>query len=219
MGETDMPFNELEPTAGDAGSEAVDEAAWRAENLPHEQLVFRWRYADARLPLYERRIRSLAAFHVGPAVQAWVRTRLEWMQDNRLREQPEGVLELTISPAGDVGMGMRPLEQAPQLSRDALVYRDGQLAGCELAGSVWAAAADGSLDVWPGQLRHAASAFARDILQTLGHDVRTGELARERVQQADELFVVNDEFGAVPLGTPGPVGQRLAVCFEKLWSA
>ena len=220
MGEEKMPFNQLGTASAAAQQEQVDEEAWRAKNLPREKLVFRWRYADASIQLYERRLRSLAGFNVGPAVQAWVRSRLEWMQDNRLREQPDGVLELSIDPEGDVGMGMRPLSEPPAFTPGALRWQDGRLAGCELAGSVWLACG-GQLHVWPGPLLHAADTFARDLLETLGNQLQEGPITQAALAaEGAELFVVNDEFGVVACaGTEGPVGRKLSACFAKLWSA
>ena len=102
-----IPYNKVgnekpETIADVAESEGISEEEWRAQNLPASVLEFRWRYTNKTIHLYERRLRSLAAFNVGPAVQAWVRSRLEWVRDNKLYEMPDGVIVLTVDPEGMV---------------------------------------------------------------------------------------------------------------------
>lgn len=218
MGEEKMPFNEVGTTPVSAEREEREEAEWREKNLPRETLVFRWRYVDATIQLYERRLRSLASFNVGPAVQAWVRSRLEWMQDNKLSERPEGVLELTITPEGDVGMSMQEIAEPPAISSESLSWDgEGRLSGCSIEGSVWGVRPEG-VRVWPGELRRAADTFARDLLSTLGYTLLPEPLSEDALD-GGELFLVSDEFGVIPCeGREGPVGEKLASCFRKLWT-
>lgn len=219
MTEDKMPFNIVgEDIEEKAEHEAELEAEWRARNLPTEKLVFRWRYASRKIQLYERRLRSLAHFNVGPAVQAWVRSRLEWMQDNRLYEQPDGVLELTIDPEGDVAMSMHPVTEAPAFSPDQLVWDGDELAGCALPGTVWVVD-DAQAHALPADIRHAADTFTRDLVTTLGRKMDDGPVTRDAVEPA-EVFLITDEHGIVPCaGKGGAMTDKLTACFSKLWAA
>ena len=80
-------------------------------------------------------------------MQAWVRSRLEWVRDNKLYEMPDGVIVLTIDPEGMVDTQLEELHPAPQFTR-AMLDAD------EVPGTLWVAK-DGQLLV--GQTpRHAA---------------------------------------------------------------
>lgn len=217
--EDKMPFNIVgEDIEKKAQDEAELEAEWRKKNLPTEKLLFRWRYASRKIQLYERRLRSLAQFNIGPAVQAWVRSRLEWMQDNRLYEQPDGVLELSIDPEGDVAMRMHPVTEAPEFTSEQLSWNDDVLAGCELEGTVWAISGEEAY-AFPAEIRHAADTFTRDLVTTLGKKMSDEPLAHSAFEDA-EVFLVNDEYGIVACaGKDGAMTAKLSACFDKLWSA
>ena len=218
MTEEKMPFNLVGDLEKKAADEAELERAWRAKNLPAVKLVFRWRYASRKIQLYERRLRSLAQFNVGPAVQAWVRSRLEWMQDNRLYEQPDGVLELTIDPEGDVAMDMQPVGEPPRLSEEALQWEGDVLTGCALPGTLWVVDAEHA-HALPADLKHAADTFTRDLVVTLGRPLAQGPIERGQLEGA-EIFLTNDEHGIVPcVGREGEMTEKLSACFAKLWSA
>ncbi len=211
MAEEAIPYNKVgsskpETVADVAESEGISEEEWRAQNLPASKLEFRWRYTNKTVHLYERRLRSLAAFNVGPAVQAWVRSRLEWVRDNKLYEMPDGLIVLTIDPEGMVDVQQEQLSQTPVLTH-ALIEAD------EVPGTLWAAR-DGQLVVGEAP-RHAADTLVRDLATTLGYEVVQGEASLDDA----ELFAVSDEFGLIPVeGTTGPVISRLSECFDKLWS-
>ena len=220
----EMPYNVVGEPSGEPSEEPSEEAreeAWRASNLPAGELELAWRYAHGELQLYERRIRSLAAYGVGPAVGAWVRSRLEWMVEERLSERPDGVLVLTITPEGDVGMALRDVAEAPALRAESLVWdADGRLAGCEVAGSVWQVAGGEARMRDAGGLevpRAAADTFARDVLRTMGIEVREGGVSRGDAGDG-ELFVISDEHGVTGCeGASGPAVEKLELCFERLW--
>ena len=132
-----IPYNKVgnakpESMADIAENEGISEEEWRAQNLPASKLEFRWRYTNKTIHLYERRLRSLGSFNVGPAVQAWVRSRLEWVRDNKLYEMPDGVIVLTIDPEGMVDTQLEELHPAPQFTR-AMLDAD------EVPGTLWVA--------------------------------------------------------------------------------
>ena len=211
MAEQAIPYNKVgsskpETVADVAESEGISEEEWRAQNLPASKLEFRWRYTNKTIHLYERRLRSLSAFNVGPAVQAWVRSRLEWVRDNKFYELPDGLVVLTIDPEGMVDIQQEELPQAPVLTR-------AMLDAGELPGTLWAAR-NGQLFV-EQEPRHAADTLVRDLAKTLGYEVVVGELSLDD----GEVFVVSDEFGILPLEeTQGQVTNKLIECFDKLWT-
>ena len=219
MTEDKMPFNIVgEDIEKKAEEQAELEAEWREKNLPAEKLLFHWRYASRKIQLYERRLRSLAAFNVGPAVQAGVRSRLEWMQDNRLYEQPDGVLELSIDPEGDVAMRMLPVTPAPAFDEGSLSWEGDELAGCALEGTLWVLR-EQRAHVVPADIRHAADTFTRDLVTTLGATMDETPVTRGMLDGA-EIFVISDEHGIVPCeGHDGTMTGKLSSCFDKLWSA
>lgn len=207
-----IPYNKVgnakpESMADIAENEGISEEEWRAQNLPASKLEFRWRYTNKTIHLYERRLRSLGSFNVGPAVQAWVRSRLEWVRDNKLYEMPDGAIVLTIDPEGMVDTQLEELHPAPQFTR-AMLDAD------EVPGTLWVAK-DGQLLV--GQTpRHAADTLVRDLATTLGYEVMQTEAPSD---DGAEVFAVSDEFGIIPVeGTTGPVISKLSECFDKLWS-
>lgn len=212
MSEDRMPFNKVgtnepETLADLAEREGITEEEWRARNLPDSKLEFKWRYANKKVPLYERRLRSLREFNVGPAVQAWVRSRLEWVVDNKLYEQPDGVLVLSIDPEGMVEVTQAELPPTPSLSAS-------QVEDTEIPGTLWFAK-DGTV-FCAEEPRCAADTFARDLVTTLGYDFEVGKL--ESSDDA-EVFVIGDEFGIIVCeGATGDVSNKLVECFEKLWS-
>ena len=201
--ENQMPHNIIGNANGDklktaASGEGISEEEWRAKNLPAEKLTLRWRYANKEIQLYERRLRSLRAYNVGPAVQAWVRSRLEWVRDNKLYEKPNGVIVLTIDPEGDVDIQLEELK-AP--------YR-----GCE--GTMWVASGSQLSAVCPdGELKNAADTFVRDLASTLGYTVSCVDAPP---QPLDQAFVVSDEFGVVAM-IEGEASKKMRACFDKLW--
>lgn len=202
MGDEAIPYNKVgtgasEDAAGAAERDGISEEEWRAQNLPASKLEFRWRYTNKTIHLYERRLRSLGLFNVGPAVQAWVRSRLEWVRDNKFYEMPDGVIVLTIDPEGMVDIQQEELPPLPQ----------------EVPGTLWSVR-DGVLRT-AEEPRHAADTLVRDLATTLGHEVEWAPASTDD----DEAFVVSDEFGIVPVGgADGPVTQRLVECFDKLWT-
>ena len=188
--------------AARAEEEGISEEEWRAQNLPASKLEFRWRYTNKTIHLYERRLRSLAAFNVGPAVQAWVRSRLEWVRDNKFYEMPSGVIVLTIDPEGEVDIQQEELGETPQFT-----------AADEAQGTLWVAK-DG--EVYTAEpAKHAADTLVRDLCKTLGY-----ELVDQPIDDEDvEVFIVSDEFGIIACqGKEGPIVQKLTECFEKLWT-
>lgn len=202
MSKSSIPYNKVgtgdaDDLQGAAEREGISEEEWRAQNLPASKLEFRWRYTNKTIHLYERRLRSLGAFNVGPAVQAWVRSRLEWVRDNKFYDMPDGVIVLTIDPEGVVDIQQEELPSLPQ----------------EVPGTLWSVR-DGVLCTAEEPM-HAADTLVRDLATTLGYEVDLDAPSPED----DEAFAVSDEFGIVPVGgSDGPVTQRLVECFEKLWT-
>lgn len=207
-----IPYNKVgnskpETVADVAESEGISEEEWRAQNLPSSKLEFRWRYTNKTIHLYERRLRSLAAFNVGPAVQAWVRSRLEWVRDNKLYEMPDGVIVLTVDPEGMVDVRLEEVRSTPQFTRAMLDAGD-------VPGTLWIA--EGNELYTEAPSNHAADTFVRDLAKTLGYTLTQNE---PELGDSAEVFAVSDEFGIVPVeGTTGPVVTKLSECFDKLWS-
>lgn len=212
MAEEAIPYNKVgnskpETVADAAESDGISEEEWRAQNLPASKLEFRWRYTNKTIHLYERRLRSLAAFNVGPAVQAWVRSRLEWVRDNKLYEMPDGVIVLTVDPEGMVDVRLEELCPTPQFTRAMLDAGD-------VPGTLWVA--KGGELYTEASSNHAADTFVRDLAKTLGYTLTQDEL---EFGESAEVFAVSDEFGIVPVeGTTGPVVTKFSECFDKLWS-
>lgn len=201
-----MPFNKVgsvnpQGAVELAEQEGVSEEEWRAKNLPASKLQFRWRYTNKTIHLYERRLRSLSAFNVGPAVQAWVRSRLEWVRDNKFYEMPDGVIVLTIDPEGEVDIQQEPLREVPAFAE------------CSAFGTLWTAKDN---CVYTEQdVRHAADTLVRDLCKTLGFEISEARFEGEDVEQC----IVSDEFGViVHESKSGPITRKLAECFDKLWT-
>lgn len=202
-----IPFNKVgtakpQDVAELAEQEGVSEEEWRARNLPATKLEFRWRYTNKTIHLYERRLRSLSAFNVGPAVQAWVRSRLEWVRDNKFYEMPDGVIVLTIDPEGLVDIQQEPLRKTP-------AFADAR----DVSGTLWTA--KGDCVHTDQEVRHAADTLVRDLCKTLGFELSETQLEGEDA----ERFIVSDEFGVIAHETQnGPITQKLTECFDKLWT-
>ncbi len=178
---------------------AAREAAFIA-NLPEEKLELRWRYANRNIQLYERRLRSLANYGCGSALRAWMRSRLEWVYDNKLFEQPEGVIVISIDPEGDVQIDLAPTAEAPQLPAAELQ----QIPNA----TIWTAEA-GQFTHEPAQLKSAIDTFTLDLLTTLA-----AKLPQER-----EVFATTDEHGLIPsTDAAGELTQKLQACFQRLWA-
>ena len=218
-----MPYNEVgtgepESIADIAEREGITEEQWRAENLPHEDLIFRWRYTDGELPLYERRIRSLRAFNIGPAVQAWVRSRLEWTCDNKLRELPDGVLVMKIDTEGLLEIELEPVGLAPAFDHDNLIWCQGTLLTSTHFKTLWVARGK-ELTPLPSTICHAADTLVRDLAKTLGYEVTDRPVPKEDFFDM-ECFVVADEFGVIPCSDlHGATTHKMMECFNKLWPA
>ena len=196
------------------------EREWRAHNLPAEKLTLRWKYANKEIQLYERRLRSLRAYNVGPAVQAWVRSRLEWVRDNKLYERPDGVIVLEIDPQGDVDLRLEEACEPPQFCADDLCFEDGVLRGCTLAATLWAIGERDicAVDAGKAGIRDAADTLVRDLAKTLGFEQVEGKIAQEQLVDW-ELFAANDEFGVIPCEEHGGAAvAKMAACFERLWN-
>lgn len=207
MKEESIPFNKVGAQAPDdvgelAQSDGVTEMQWRAKNLPATALEFRWRYTNKTIHLYERRLRSLASFNVGPSVQAWVRSRLEWVRDNRFRDMPQGIIILTIDPDGDVDIRQEPIGEAPVFER-----------GAKAPGTLWAA--KGNVLYMPVEIKHAADTLVRDLAKTLGFD-----LVGQSCDRGDAgVFAVSDEFGIIAReDNKEDAVEKLTACFDKLWT-
>ena len=225
--EEKMPYNEVggpgheDPADVDreelAKREAVSLEEWSKKNLPAHKITFRWRYANKSIQLYERRLRSLAKFNVGPAIQAWARSRLEWMRDERLFEMPNGVLVFSIDPEGDIDIQMEPRRSAPVFSVDELEWDEDVLSGATLAGSVWVVTG-GQISIVNGPIRYAADTLVRDLAQAFGLKLSERTFSVHDLEDA-ELFLVNDEFGVLPCeDKSGAVTEKFVKSFDKLWT-
>ncbi len=229
MTENEMPRNIIESGFEDEGGikeraerEGITEAEWRARNLPSHPITFRWKYANKTIQLYERRLHSLRDFHVGPALQAWVRSRLEWVADNKLYELRNGVIVLSIDPEGDVDINLEEPVDAPVFTEDELVVENAKLKGMEVPGTLWLARDKHLVALSEGdRLCHAADTLVRDLATTLKFTVDVHETADAALLEDAhlELFSVSDEFGVVPCqGHVGPVVRKMDACFTRLWT-
>ncbi len=229
MSEEAMPHN-LVGAAADpqrAAEQAEEAKDALIASLPAEHVHLRWRYANETIQLYERRLRSLESYGVGSALRAWIRSRLEWVSDNKLSDAPDGVIDIDIDPEGDVKIDLQESGPVPAFTLDELVWEDGRLAGCTAGATLWVVA-DGSLTPLVQQLRASADTLTRDLAKTLGYEIseRTFTcddlgLGTEGAQPPEgiELFAVDDEFGLVPCtDLSGEVTQRFVDCFDKLWT-
>lgn len=198
------------------------EKEWLASNVPAERLELHWRYENGAVQLYDRRLRSLAAYGVGPALRSYLRTRLEWFCDNKLYAQPRGIVVVIVETNGDVDMKLGDPVAAPTLGENNLVFENGQLTGANVPGALFARKGDKLHIVASDGLRDACESFAADLAKTLakslGYVVVDEPFVEDDLQGA-ELLLVNEEFGeAVVEGHDGPFADRLVECFDKLWS-
>ncbi|MGN0058933.1 MAG: hypothetical protein ACI362_00410 [Coriobacteriales bacterium] len=200
-----------------AEREAISLEEWSKRNLPDHKITFRWRYDNKKIQLYERRLHSLASFNVGPAIQAWARSRMEWMRDEKLFELPDGVLVFSIDPEADIDIQLEPQREAPTFTIDDLEWVGDELDGSDLAGSVWVAR-NGELSIFPQPIRHAADTLVRDLAQAFGLQIVDAHLTPTDLEDA-EIFHVSDEFGIIGCeGKGGPVTDKMAQSFDKLWA-
>ncbi len=206
--------------------EHVDEAElekrWLAENVPSERLELHWRYESGSVQLYDRRLRSLAAYGVGPALRSYLRTRLEWFCDNKLYSQPSGTVVVIVETNGDVDMKLAQSAEPRPLGEDNLVWDGDVLKGADVPGALFVRKGDELMVVAPDGLRDACESFAADLAATLakslGYALVERPVCREDIPGA-EIFFVNDELGECVLdGHDGPFASKLVACFEKLWS-
>lgn len=200
-----------------AEREAISLEEWSKRNLPDHKITFRWRYDNKKIQLYERRLHSLASFNVGPAIQAWARSRMEWMRDEKLFELPDGVLVFSIDPDADIDIQLEPQREAPTFTIDDLEWVGDELDGSDLAGSVWVARGD-EFSIFPQPIRHAADTLVRDLAQAFGLQIVDARLTPADLESA-EIFHVSDEFGIIGCeGKGGPVTDKMVQSFDKLWS-
>lgn len=220
----EMPRNVIAGAQEEAPArdDAALEAEWLANNVPHERLELHWRYANGSVQLYERRLRSLPAHGVGPALCSYLRTRLEWLCDNKLRAQPNGMAVVTVETNGDVDIQLADAASAPQLTDANLTWDGDSLAGADVPGALFIRTGSELVIVSEGPLRDACETFAQDLANTLAasldYSVTERSVQREELAEA-EVALVNDELGLVVLdGHDGPYTQKLNACFDKLWS-
>lgn len=220
----EMPRNMIAGAQEEAPvrDDAALEAEWLANNVPHERLELHWRYANGSVQLYERRLRSLPAHGVGPALCSYLRTRLEWLCDNKLRAQPNGMAVVTVETNGDVDIQLAEAAPVPQLADTDLTWDGNTLAGANTPGALFVRAGDELAVVTVEPLRDACEAFAQDLSNTLaaslGYSIVERPIQRNELADA-EIALVNDELGLVVLdGHDGPYTQKLSACFDKLWS-
>lgn len=200
-----------------AEREAISLEEWSKRNLPDHKITFRWRYDNKKIQLYERRLHSLASFNVGPAIQAWARSRMEWMRDEKLFELPDGVLVFSIDPDADIDIQLEPQRETPTFTIDDLEWVGDELDGSDLAGSVWVARGN-ELSIFPQPIRHAADTLVRDLAQAFGLRIVDAHLTPADLENA-EIFHVSDEFGIIGCeGKGGPVTDKMVQSFDKLWS-
>ena len=198
------------------------EKEWLANNVPNTRLELHWRYESGAVQLYDRRLRSLAAYGVGPALRSYLRTRLEWFCDNKLYAQPRGIVVVIVETNGDVDMKLGESVAVPALGEGDLVFEGGCLTGANVPGAVFARKGDKLYIVASDGLRDACESFAADLAKTLakslGYTVVDEPFSKDEFVGA-ELLLVNEEFGeAVVEGHNGPFTDKLLECFGKLWS-
>ena len=202
--------------------DAAIEAEWLANNVPTERLELHWRYESGVIQLYERRLRSLPSYGIGPALRSYLRTRLEWFSDNKLYAQPRGIIKVIVETNGDVDVQLGDAIEIPQLSDCDLTWEDGTLAGANVPGTLFVHMGDELVVVSAQPLRDACETFAADLVNTLsralGYTVVDREVAQEDIADA-EIALVNESMGLIVLeGHAGAVTSKLTQCFEKLWS-
>ncbi len=220
-----MPFNVVgssDPADIDrqkmAEKEAISLEEWSKNNLPAAKITFRWRYANRTIQLYERRLHSLANFNVGPAIQAWARSRMEWMRDERLYEKPNGVIVFSVDPDADIDIALDDIGEVPSFSEADLEWGEGdRLQGTSLEGTVWVIK-DGTAIPCPSEVRHAADTLVRDLVKTFGFELVERTIAAADLESA-EVFFASDEFGAIPCtGHEGEITDKMVKSFDKLWT-
>lgn len=228
MSEEDkMPFNVIGQDDDDPANVAREEMAereavtleeWSKNNLPEHKITFRWRYDNKTIQLYERRLHSLAKFNVGPAIQAWARSRLEWIRDERLFQKPDGVIVFSVDPEADIDIQLEDQREAPKFTIDDLDWVGDELNGANLEGSVWVVR-DGKAAIFPTPIRHAADTLTRDLATAFGLRPVEDEHYTPADLEDAEVFFVNDEFGCIPCeGKGGEATDKMVKAFEKLWS-
>lgn len=219
----EMPRNLIQ---GAGQPEQLDEAElekrWLTENVPSERLELHWRYESGSVQLYDRRLRSLAAYGVGPALRSYLRTRLEWFCDNKLFAQPRGIVVVTVETNGDVDMKLGEPVAATKLGEGNLVWEDGTLKGADIDGALFVRVGDEVMILSAGNLRDACESFAADLIgvlsKSMGYTVVERPVTKDELPSCELLFV-NEELGEIAVdGHDGPFVQKLVECFGKLWS-
>ena len=208
-----MPHNMIEGAERPVRDDAAKEAEWLAANVPAGGLELHWRYASRNIQLFERHLRSLANYGVGPALRSYLRTRLEWLKDEKLFERPEGIVVVTVAPNGEVDAYLDDATPVPALSLGDLAAFDG---------TVWTLS-EGVLCCTPAhdEMRGACETFARDLAKTLATSLGyeyVGTPLEGEVPAEAEVFAINDEFGLIPVANAAELTAKMVECFDKLWA-
>ncbi len=212
----------------------ITEKEWREKNLPAQKLTLRWGYRNGMLQLFNRRVRSLSGYTIGPAISAWITERLGFEIANKFSKKPDGVLEITIDPAGDGQMAMivEDVREPFVLTRDMLydmfqeqkvTFYNGEHDGRDQA-CLWAVLKDGSvLHFSPSP--SAIEKFTADLLETFRvkvNDIETGQPfnTEELMERSEAFFATSDEFGLIICQDDNDheLLQKLQACFDKLWA-
>jgi len=192
-------------------------------------IILRWRIHNGLLPMRQRHFRAIRQLKLPDALLGWVHERLEWAMFNMLSSDSEAVLVLNIDPATEVRLTLEEVREIPELSVDDLRLEDGFCVGVtfdgdDLAGDIWIEQ-DGSFTAGAREIHTATSTLCRDLVQTLGYQQRAELLNVDAVQAASQhgqAFLISDEFGFVPIGSPeliedGSATGRIRDAFARLW--
>lgn len=203
--------------------DAALEAEWLSNNVPSERLELHWRYASSSIQLFERHLRSLPLYGVGPALCSYLRTRLEWFSDNKLRQQTTGLLVVTVETNGDVDVRLDKLPPAYSLSFDDLVWEDGTLLGVNKKGILFVRCGSKVAVFGEQPLRDACESFAFDLVNTLAHSFgyeidRSASLTMSDLNGSEVCFVSDEDGFVVLAGHGGELSDKLSACFDKLWA-
>ena len=177
----------------------------------------RWRLSGGKLPMRERHLRSLLSLGIDGPMQAWVRTRIEYVLENHAAEHPDGAMHLVIAPDGKVTFSVEPLRELPQVGAGDVDVAAGTVAGISDA-TVWLAGEKRLVAAVQNGLVSAIDTTLRDLAATLGYTVEERAVASDDAQGL-ELFVTTDEHGVVTVeGCSGEQASKFAELLGRLWA-
>lgn len=196
-------------------------------------LVCRWRLYHQALPLLNRHMRALGSRRLGGvplqgALLQWTKQHIEWTLEDGSYDNPEGVLMIVVDDRGQAAMSVGPYkpldntgarELAIRALKSRMEFEETRIA----PETIWVVQRDGTLlmGAEPDERPSGAASLIEDLAKTLGMAVlRVHELASQYLEgsiEAQEVFLVSDEYGVVPArDAAGVTAAKFRAGYAKL---